>query len=94
MVGNTELQFVNSQIGKAETRLAFQSAIVARLPVGTGTKEASVALQTLRVMEDRMATLYKSRADLLALAPATEARGFSPRGSSRTIATKARRSRG
>ena len=62
-----ELDFLASRISKAENRLAFQAALVARLPEGCASKQAVSACEVLQVMSRKVIALHQERNRQLAM---------------------------
>ena len=56
-----EMDFLASRIGKAENRLAFQAALVARLPEGCASKQAVSACEVLQAMSQKVIALHQER---------------------------------
>ena len=61
-----ELRFLSSLIDRAENRLAFQAALVSRLPEGSASTQAVSACEVLQSMSDRVISLRGKREELLA----------------------------
>ena len=66
MIGRTELRFSAAQVDRAETRLNHQRSVVDKLRWGDDPKFATLAEDTLDLMERRAALLQKSHRNLVA----------------------------